>query len=170
MRKLDPDEQALWQRVAATIRPIRPLPPGTDPPPPPPAKPRIRQLYPPDPRPASARALTLGDNLDGGWEKKVRSGTLEPERTLDLHGLKLDHAWVAIDRLLDRAWNNHERVLLLVTGRERPEGERGGRGRIRAALKDWLAHSRHAPHIAAVRGAHRRHGGAGSVYVILRRR
>lgn len=170
MRKLDPEEQALWQRVAATIRPLKAPPPGSqellDQTP----KPRITRVLHRDARPASARSLSLGDNLDASWEKKIRSGALEPESALDLHGLNLDHAWAAIDRLLDRAWNNHHRVVLLVTGRERPEAESGGRGRIRAALRDWLAHSRHAPHIAAVRGAHRRHGGAGSVYVILRRR
>ena len=33
-----------------------------------------------------------------------------------------------------------------------------------------FAGSRHAPKIAAVRGAHRRHGGGGSLYLILRRR
>lgn len=169
MRKLDADEQALWQRVAATIRPIEPAGRCADAPPPS-AQPRIPRILRHEQRPASTRALGLGDNLDGGWDKKIRSGALEPERTLDLHGMNLDHAWVAIDRLLDRAWHNRERVVLLVTGKERPEGDRAGRGRIRAALRDWLAHSRHAPHIAAVRGAHRRHGGGGSVYVILRRR
>jgi DNA-nicking Smr family endonuclease len=44
------------------------------------------------------------------------------------------------------------------------------RGRIRAAVHDWLAASRHAANIAAVRAAHRRHGGGGSLYIILRRR
>jgi DNA-nicking Smr family endonuclease len=44
------------------------------------------------------------------------------------------------------------------------------RGAIRAAVGDWLAASRHAGHIAAVRGAHPRHGGAGALYIVLRRR
>ncbi|WP_367947133.1 Smr/MutS family protein [Sphingopyxis sp. BSNA05] len=47
---------------------------------------------------------------------------------------------------------------------------RGGRGAIRAAIADWLAASRHASHIATVRRAHPRHGGAGALYIILRRR
>jgi DNA-nicking Smr family endonuclease len=36
-------------------------------------------------------------------------------------------------------------------------------------VHDWLAASRHAAQIAAVRGAHRRHGGGGSLYLVLRR-
>lgn len=168
MRKLAPEELELWQRVAATIRPIKPVAPGAEVPSP--VNNRVIRVFRHEPRPASTRALTLGDNLDSSWEKSIRSGSIEPDRTLDLHGMNLDTAWVSIDRLLDRAWNNHERVILLVTGRERADPERSGRGKIRAALKDWLAHSRHAGHIAAIRGAHRRHGGAGSVYIILRRR
>lgn len=118
--------------------------------------------------PAPGRPNTLGDSLDGGWERRLRSGAVEPDRTLDLHGLNLDTAWAAIDRLLERSWRSRERLVLLVTGRQRTEGEQGGRGRIRAALRDWLAASRHAPHIAAIRSAHRRHGGAGSLYIVLR--
>ena len=169
MRKLAPEELALWQRVAATIRPIKPAE-GDASGNVPVVKNRFTAVFRDEPRPPSPRALTLGDNLDSSWEKSIRSGSLDPDRTLDLHGMNLDTAWVAIDRILDRAWSNHERVVLLVTGRERPDPERLGRGKIRAALRDWLAHSRHAGHIAAVRGAHRRHGGAGSVYIILRRR
>ena len=63
-----------------------------------------------------------------------------------------------------------ERVLLLITGHHRPGEPPVERGKIRAAVHDWLAASRHAPRIAAVRGAHRRHGGGGSLYLVLRRR
>ena len=64
------------------------------------------------------------------------------------------------------------RVVLVITGLPRPteaadRGER--RGAIRAKVLDWLAAGPHAGRIAAVRGAHRKHGGAGALYVILRR-
>ena len=89
--------------------------------------------------------------------------------TLDLHGMSLDRAWPAIDRTLDRAIAGGGRVVLLITGHHRPGEPPVQRGRIRAAVHDWLAVSRHAPAIAAVRGAHRRHGGGGSLYIVLRR-
>jgi len=94
---------------------------------------------------------------------------VQPDRTLDLHGHGLDRAWEAIDRALERAIGSGDRVLLLITGHERKGEPPVARGRIRAAVHDWLAASRHAPRIAAVRGAHRRHGGGGSLYIILRR-
>ena len=60
---------------------------------------------------------------------------------------------------------------MLVTGKPpRPDSERPhARGAIRAAVADWLAGSRHADAIAAVRGAHPRHGGMGALYIVLRR-
>ncbi|HKR91689.1 Smr/MutS family protein, partial [Novosphingobium sp.] len=65
------------------------------------------------------------------------------------------------------------RVVLVVTGKPRPadamdRGER--RGAIRAKIADWLAASPYAEDIVAVRGAHRRHGGAGAIYLVLKRR
>jgi DNA-nicking Smr family endonuclease len=107
--------------------------------------------------------------LDGSWDKRLRSGRLEPDRVLDLHGHTLDWAWQAIDRTLERAISSGERVLLLITGHERRGEPPLKRGRIRAAVHDWLAVSRHASRIAAVRSAHPRHGGGGSLYIILRK-
>jgi DNA-nicking Smr family endonuclease len=84
--------------------------------------------------------------------------------------MTLDTAWRAIDRALEAAIASGDRVLLLITGHHRPGTPPVERGRIRAAVHDWLAASRYSADIAAVRGAHRRHGGGGSLYIILRRR
>ena len=107
--------------------------------------------------------------LDGSWDRRLSSGRIEPDRTLDLHGHNLDRAWQAIDHGLERAIAAGDRVILLITGHQRQGEPPLERGRIRAAVHDWLAASRHASRIAAVRGAHRRHGGGGSLYIILRK-
>ena len=68
-------------------------------------------------------------------------------------------------------------MLLVVAGRLRPgadrlpqmHGDPRPRGAIRASLPDWLACSPYADQIVALRPAHISHGGAGAVYVILRR-
>ena len=75
-----------------------------------------------------------------------------------------------MDQALERAIAADERVLLLITGHQRRGEPPVERGKIRAAVHDWLAASRHAARIAAVRGAHPRHGGGGSLYIVLRRR
>ena len=55
--------------------------------------------------------------------------------------------------MLDQAIASGDRVVLLVTGHERRGEPPVLRGRIRAAVHDWLAASRHAASIAAVRAA-----------------
>ena len=84
--------------------------------------------------------------------------------------MNLDRAWRAIDDALEQASAAGERVVLLITGHHRRGEPPVERGRIRAAVHDWLAASRHAGRIAAVRAAHSRHGGGGGLYIVLRRR
>ena len=63
-------------------------------------------------------------------------------------------------------------MVLVVTGKQRPaeHADRGEkRGAIRAKILDWLAAGPHGPDIAAIRGAHRRHGGEGAIYIVLKR-
>jgi DNA-nicking Smr family endonuclease len=111
-----------------------------------------------------------GATLDGTWDRRLGSGSVQPDRRVDLHGLNLDRAWQAIDLALERAIDSGERVVLLITGHHRPGEPPVRRGQIRAAIHDWLGASRHAGRIAAVRGAHSRHGGGGSLYIVLKRR
>jgi DNA-nicking Smr family endonuclease len=172
VRSLSADEEALWAQVAATIRPLsrEPLKTLERPEQPGPARSTRSAVDRPAPRTAEpVKSPPKPGTLDSNWDKRLRAGTVEPDRVLDLHGLNLDKAWAAIDRGLEAAIKSGERVLLLITGHARPGDPPVHRGKIRAAVHDWLAVSRHAPRIAAVRGAHRRHGGGGSLYIILRR-
>jgi DNA-nicking Smr family endonuclease len=116
-------------------------------------------------------AKAPGTTLDGSWDRKLTRGLVSPDRSVDLHGHGLQAAYVMLDQALEQAIADDARVLLLVTGKPpRRESERPhARGAIRAAVGDWLAASRHADRIAAVRGAHPRHGGMGALYIILRR-
>jgi DNA-nicking Smr family endonuclease len=120
------------------------------------------------PPPRSGEELR-GRTLDSSWDRRLRSGAAAPDRVLDLHGMNLDRAWQAIDRGLAQAIERGERLVLLITGHHRPGEPPVQRGKIRAAVHDWLAASRHAGRIAAVRGAHPRHGGGGSLYIVLRK-
>ena len=170
MRSLSPDEADLWAKVAATIRPLSRRKLESQPPELKAKVVKARSARPAAPAKPLRPPTPLQDQtLDGSWDKRLRGGSVEPDRTLDLHGMNLDNAWQAIDRALEQAIASGARVLLLITGHHRPGDPPVERGRIRAAVHDWLAHSRHASHIAAVRGAHRRHGGGGSLYLILRR-
>ncbi|MGH6615971.1 Smr/MutS family protein [Sphingomonas sp.] len=193
-RPLTPDEAALWARVLETVRPLRVVKakPSVAAPgvpraieksptlkavPLPPAKLQKVRKPPPLPSPPIAKPSARKEErkeyatLDGSWDRQLSRGLISPDRTIDLHGHNLSTAYATLDVALDRAIRDGARVILLVTGKPpRPESERPhARGAIRAAIGDWLAGSRHAASIAAVRGAHPRHGGTGALYIILRK-
>lgn len=177
-RAMTAEERALWARVIATVTPIRretPVPRApiaTVPVPPvePPVgkvKGRVPPLRPAAPAPVTARAPTL----DASWDRRLSRGLVAPDSSIDLHGHNLSSAYALLDDGLARSIARGDRMLLLITGKPpRPESERPhARGAIRAAVGDWLAASRHADRIAAVRNAHPRHGGQGALYIVLRR-
>jgi DNA-nicking Smr family endonuclease len=186
-RRLTAEEAELWARVAETIEPLEParraapmaapevLPAAATPPPPPKrVKGRVPPPLPaPAPSPAPARPLER-HGLDGSWDKKLTKGVVTPDFTLDLHGANLDSAYMRLEHGLTLAVAQGARVVLLITGRPRPAPgpmDRGSqRGAIRAKFLDWLVHGSHASRIAAVRAAHPKHGGAGAVYIILKRK
>lgn len=196
-RGLSAGEQAAWAHLAASVKPLpgkkRPSPPA---PPKPAAAPPVTmatELKKPS-KPVSIAAKPVmkprvplhqpfttpvprhGEEqtgLDSHWDRRVKGGRLEPELTLDLHGHTLDTAYDRIMAGIDQARSMGARVVLVVAGRERPADpadRMAKRGAIRAKLLDWLAASRHADAITAVRRAHIRHGGEGALYLILKRR
>jgi DNA-nicking Smr family endonuclease len=169
MRRLNPEEKLLWTRVVESVRPYHAPPEGHAPDPAPESDAPAPRAAP-RPAAAPARPKTIGSTLDGSWDRRLGRGLVQPDAVLDLHGHNLATAWDLLDSRLESAIASGARVLLLITGKP-PDRERpAGRGRIRAAVGDWLAASRHAAGIAAVRGAHPRHGGAGALYIVLRRK
>ncbi|WP_277978671.1 Smr/MutS family protein [Sphingomonas phyllosphaerae] len=174
-RRLGADEEALWARVRATVRALpgrRAEPVAAAPPLPEPTAPPRTTSVTPVSAPARPAPRGPGETLDRGWDRRLATGHVAPERTIDLHGHTLASAHSALDFGLGAAIARGERVVLLVTGKPpRPESQRPhARGAIRASVLDWLQLSRHAGVIAAIRNAHPRHGGAGALYVILRRK
>ena len=194
-RTLTPEEAALWKRVAETVRPLRRVPPrhgegdhpqagggaqagkpalaslgSAAPAPPPPLRggppPRageeLRRARPNEP-----------GTLDSTWDRKLGKGVLQPDFTLDLHGHTLDSAHSRLEHGLTQALAQGARVLLLITGKSRAAEDINARGQRRGAIRakfvDWLANGPHASKIAAIRPAHPRHGGAGAVYIVLKR-
>ena len=180
-RGLTPEESALWNRLASTVTPLEPR--KTTPakmvaqaPPVPLAAPKRLKGRVPAPLPPSAPKAaptpTPAPGLDSHWERRLgRSGT-EPDFTLDLHGHTLDQAYRRLDAGIAQAKAMGARLILVVTGKPRPvdAADRANkRGAIRAKILDWLAAGAHSSDIAAIRKAHRRHGGDGALYLVLRR-
>jgi len=186
-RGLNAGEAALWARLASTVTPLA----GNVPPPTgegtqpqagagapstsPTAAGKVRRHVPlhqaaPGPPPRSGEERS---GLDATWDRKLARAAIAPDFTLDLHGHTLDQAHRRLDTGLAQARAMDARLVLLVTGKARPvdAADRGARrGAIRAKVLDWLAAGPHASDIAAIRHAHRRHGGDGALYIVLKRK
>ena len=192
-RSLSREEARLWAAVAGTVKPLAGTP---NPPPlrevaarsadgggkPTPASRPLRPAFGGPPptkggdRKSKARPLDTQtidtQTLDASWERKLAKALVHPDFTLDLHGHSLDGAHARLDAGLAQAGAMGARLVLVITGRPRPveSADRShSRGAIRAKVIDWLALGAHSSRIAAVRPAHRRHGGAGALYVVLKR-
>ncbi len=183
VRRLDTDEKALWQRVIASVQPMHPVkakirakPPEESPKAPKPARvERSRDTLKTTGSKASRdsaqeKQVAVAPGLDGHWERRINRSGLIPDISIDLHDSTLSRAYARLDGALEQGITQKMKVILLVTGKprahDRTSGE--GRGAIAALVRDWLAASRHARHISAVRTAHPRHGGSGALYIILK--
>ncbi|NQX94216.1 MAG: DNA mismatch repair protein MutS, partial [Erythrobacter sp.] len=135
-RGLSPEEQAAWSHLAQSVTPLagrtrpavqsktpeapKPQPVGT-------ARPkRVKPKGPlhvtntvssPPPRMAENAAGTVPVGLDSHWERRFKSGRVEPDLTLDLHGHTLDTAYTRITAGLDQARAMGARVVLVIAGR-----------------------------------------------------
>lgn len=187
-RGLTADEADAWSRVAASVVPLDPRGPVVKIQKPVveaarkvvarPA-PRTKPAKPVPPLPpvkAAAAAPTrkprpIGSGgLDSHWDKRLKTGAIDPDFTLDLHGHGLDAAHARLERGIAQARAMGARLVLVVTGKPRPvdAADRASkRGAIRAKILDWLAAGPHADAIAAIRKSHRRHGGDGAIYIVL---
>lgn len=181
-RPLDSTEKSLWGRVIATVKPMhggKPKPvlvttPAADKaalakflsakPKPVPADTKPKHM------PAQSKIAPVPHNLDGHWDKRIARGSIIPDVSIDLHDASLSLAYNRLDGALEQAIAQRMKVILLVTGKPRAHDRASGTGRgaIAAVVRDWLAASRHARHISAVRNAHPRHGGAGALYIMLK--
>jgi DNA-nicking Smr family endonuclease len=186
-RRLGPDEKALWGRVIETVRPLHPVAAMT-------AVTKVTELNSRHPAlDAGSRFITgvakkagprvkhgvtdknvkevSQNSLDSHWDRRIHKGAIIPDISVDLHETTLSGAYARLDRTLDQAIHQKLKVVLLVTGKVRAHDRASGTGRgaIAAVVRDWLAASRHAGSISAVRQAHPRHGGSGALYIVLKR-
>lgn len=138
----------------------------------------------PPPSPAIAPAAAkprraAGFGLDGATAERLKRGKVEPEATLDLHGMTQAAAHAALAAFLRSAHERGRRCVLVVTGKGSPAErepvpfsltERPKAGVLKANVPRWLEEAEMRSAVAGVQSAHQRHGGAGALYVYLRRR
>ncbi len=197
-RELSEEERRLWSRVAqATTR----LQPSPDPAPdasralhPDPGAPEVtrkaeqgrhsaaslpagaatpyaaRTVAPPTDRLPAREPLQMDRRLHA----RMTRGKLEPEARLDLHGMTLAQAHMALDAFIRAASRRGLRLVLVITGKGRRSGGHDDpiprrAGALRHEVPHWLRQAPLRALVLEVHAAHHSHGGAGALYVYLRR-
>jgi DNA-nicking Smr family endonuclease len=169
-RGLDPDEGALWSEITKSIKPLRGRRIATasidaladvtrerDSPP-------KRELSRAAPALKAPPPLT---NLDRRSRSRVARGRIEIDARLDLHGMTLQRARARLSAFLLSAQARGASFVLVITGKG--SGPGGERGALRREVPQWLSLSEFRPLVIGFEEAAPAHGGAGALYVRIRR-
>lgn len=99
--------------------------------------------------------------------EKLRLGQLSPEGHVDLHGLNALQAYTELTRFIKNAYQRNMRTVTVITGRgiNSPDGI----AVIRNLIQEWLTHDPFKRVVLAFCSAQPRDGGAGALYVLLRK-
>lgn len=107
------------------------------------------------------------EGLDRRIFRKLRNGDFSVRAHLDLHGFRKDEAKQEVELFLTKARADGQRCVLIVHGRGLNSKDQIPV--LKTALKSWLERGRIARSILAFSTARPHDGGAGAVYVLLRR-
>jgi len=127
---------------------------------------------------AKAQASPPLADFDRRKARQIAAGKAEVDARLDLHGLDQREAYLRLRGFLSDAHARGDRLVLVITGKGGAEeaidrlGELAGgrrRGVLRRNLPHWLEEPEFRGIVSSFTQAGARHGGAGALYVQLRR-
>lgn len=128
---------------------------------------------PTKPAPASVRPAPAMAPLEKRLRMALKRGTRPVEAVMDLHGMRQDEAHAALTAFLHRSASRGAGLVLIVTGKGAGTYGAQGDGHERGVLRRLVPHWLHLPECRALvigfEEAHQNHGGAGALYVRLRR-
>jgi DNA-nicking Smr family endonuclease len=175
-RGLTGQDRALWSEVTKSVAPLRPgRGVATEDPDEPienakeisrPARPRPRPQPLEPPRPASLAAI------DRRTKQRLSRGRVSVDARLDLHGMTQAAAHARLESFLRSAQANGHTHALVITGKgraNRADDFDEERGVLRRQVPLWLALPEMRPYVVGFSEAGPRHGGAGALYVRIRR-
>ncbi|MFZ1990887.1 MAG: Smr/MutS family protein [Alphaproteobacteria bacterium] len=93
-----------------------------------------------------------------------------------MHGLKQHAAHSRLVHFISRASEEGHKAVLIITGKGTPRGDEEGvmpserRGVLRAQVPLWLEEAPLSVYVRGVKSAGPRHGGAGALYVLIKRK
>lgn len=198
-KHLHDDEQQLWEMAAHSIEPLRRrkqrvhTAETADPPvartakasvPPRPSQPAASKtsaaaakLQAPAAK-APIRAAPPIADFDRKKARKIRSGQVDIEARIDLHGMRQDEAHAALIGFLRRCHGKGQRWVLVITGKGKASDDdrdtpfdmtrERGRGVLKRNVPRWLEEPDLRAIVVSFTVAGIGHGGEGALYVHLR--
>ena len=178
-----PEDDALWRMITADVKPLGPKKkrapksvmrkageikekgPGKNP-----VRTQKRAMsnHPDRPPPVTVRSkahpeLSHGaaPGVDRRTAMRLHRGQMEIQARLDLHGRTQDDAYRALCSFIDGAHGAGRRSVLIITGK--------GQGVLKNAVPRWLNQPPLRGRILSFSYAQQKDGGAGALYVLLRR-
>lgn len=191
-RKLTPEDRALWSHVARGVTPLDPrrlaeldlageAPAEPQPKPPRRAARPVAPAEPPRPPPAAPPLAPIEKRL----RRQLARGRAEADARLDLHGLTQEAAHHRLVGFLRRAQADGLKVVIVITGKGgskqavafddpawgdgRRSDPQAGRGVLRRVVPLWLTMPELRPLVIGFEEASTGHGGAGALYIRIRR-
>lgn len=104
--------------------------------------------------------------LDRTTHRKLAKGRVKIDGRVDLHGLTQDQAYTLLLRFIFDAQRNGSRFVLVITGKG---SSRGSEGVLKQSVPNWLATPPFRLCVSGFEDAGVSHGGAGALYVRIRR-
>lgn len=180
MAKRTPDtkERELWRTAMRDVRPLRgqkaakPKTEDTPSAPPKPSAPKAQATKPSAPAPPPPKPeppeLAIGRiaDVDKRLAERLRRGQLSIEGKLDLHGLTQQEAHDQLSGFIALSQKQGRRCILVVTGKG---AWREGAGILREMVPRWLNERLNRARVLAIAQAQPQHGGAGALYILLKR-
>lgn len=184
-RKLSTEDKDLWRQVAEGTSPLKK--PRSDILSAVPKKAKLEmhsldkslrfEIGSNTPRPAvtaiPAPSSKLNVKMDHKSYARMRRGKLIPEAHIDLHGLTVAKAHLALSHFIQSSYVQRLRLVLVITGKGQPNDEfdfaNEGRGILRKQVPQWLSAPPLSGCVLQVQQSHARHGGAGALYAYLKK-
>lgn len=183
-RTLWPEEQKLWEKVTETATPLDKKPLSISTPPKKDASKTQEPLLPKSFRvgeratvaPKSTTRIPVKDQpvrMDRKAFLRMKRGKSNLDARIDLHGMTVDVAHSALLAFLLRAHADGKRLVLVITGKGKPNTHDdvlgSPRGILRRQVPHWLEQPPLRQIVLQTVPAHQKHGGDGALYVYLRR-
>jgi DNA-nicking Smr family endonuclease len=167
-RRLNPEERKLWGEITRSVAPLRRVPADAS------TLEASGKTAPSSKAvaraaPAVSRPAPRLEPFDRRLKQRLARGSESLDGRIDLHGRTQTQAYAALLAFLQRAQEGGAKFVLVITGKGRVHDEFSECGVLKRQVPQWLRLPQFRAYVSGVEDAHVGHGGAGALYVRIRR-